>query len=140
MSSDAERAAAEKTEADKKAAEDASAAATAAAASAWPTGGYTAFIPLLIISVLAVLASCVDLSTICVVRACLDQYQYVVSSVNAMLVIYLWIKLVEKLPIYSARIMSFCTYSSFSFIQQRVHVNGRPSILWYTTEARAGYI
>ena len=102
MSSDAERAAAEKTEADKKAAKDAAAAATTTAASAWPTGGYTAFIPLLIISVLAVLASCVDLSTICVVRACLDQYQYVVSSVNAMLVIYLWIKLVEKLPIYLA--------------------------------------
>ena len=102
MSSDAERAAAEKTEADKKAAEDASAAATAAAASAWPTGGYTAFIPLLIISVFAVLASCVDLSNICVVRACLDQYQYVPSSVNAMLVIYLWIKLVEKLPIFLA--------------------------------------
>ena len=76
MSSDAERAAAEKTEADKKAAEDASAAAavTAAAASAWPTEGYNTFIPLLIISVLAVLASCVDLSTACVIRACLDQY------------------------------------------------------------------
>ena len=103
MSSAAERAAAEKTEADKKAAEDASAAAaTAAATSARPTGGYTAFIPLLIISVLAVLASCVYLSTICVVRACLDQYQYVPSSINAMLVIYLWIKLVKKLPIYSA--------------------------------------
>ena len=103
MSSDAERAAAEKTEADKKAAEDTSAAAaTVAAASAWPTGGYTAFISLLIISVLAVLASCVDLSTICIVRAHLDQYQYVVSSVNAMLVIYLWIKLVEKLPIFLA--------------------------------------
>ena len=101
MSSDAERAAAEKTEADKKAAEDASAAATAAAASAWLTGGYTAFIPLLIISVLAVLASCVYLSTVCVVRACLDQYEYVLNSVNAMLVIYLRIKLVKKLPIYS---------------------------------------
>ena len=90
MSTDADRAVTEKAEADKKAAEDASAAAvTAAAASAWPIGGYTAFIPLLIISVLEVLASCVDLSTICVVRARLDQYQYVVSSVNAMLVIYL---------------------------------------------------
>ena len=73
MSTNAERAAAEKTEADKKAAEDATAAAIAAAASAWPTGGYTAFIPLLIISALAMLASCVDLSTVCVVRACLDQ-------------------------------------------------------------------
>ena len=101
MSTDAERAAAEKAEAGKKAAEDA-AAATTAATSAWPTGGYNAFIPLQIIFVLAVLASCVDLSTVCVVRACLDQYQYVVSSVNAMLVIYLWIKLVEKLPIFLA--------------------------------------
>ena len=108
MSTDADRAAAEKAEADKKAVEDASAAATAAAASAWPIGGYTAFIPLLIISVLAVIASCVDLSTICVVRARLDQYQYVVSSVNAMLVIYLWIKLVEKLPIFLA-VISFRT-------------------------------
>ena len=106
MSSDAERAAAEKTKADKKAAEDASAGATAASASAWPTGGYTAFIPLLIISVLAVLASCVDLSTICVVRACLDQYRHVVSSVNAMLVICLWIKLVEKLPVFLAGSLS----------------------------------
>ena len=39
---------------------------------------------------------------VCVVRACLDKYQYVVSFVNAMLIIYLWIKLVEKLPIYLA--------------------------------------
>ena len=78
MSSNAERAVAEKTEADKKAAEDA-AVATTAAASAWPTGGYNAFIPLLIIFVLAVLAVCVDLSTVCLVRACLDQSQYVVN-------------------------------------------------------------
>ena len=47
MSTDAERAAAEKAKADKKAAEDA-AAATNAAASAWPTGGYNSFIPLLL--------------------------------------------------------------------------------------------
>ena len=104
MSTDADRTAAEKAEADKKAAEDAAAAVTAARASAWPTGGYNTFIPLLIISILAVLALCVDLSTVCVVHACLVVYQYVVNSVNAMLVIYLWIKLVEKLPIYSAHI------------------------------------
>ena len=69
---DAELAAAEKAEADKKAVEDA-AAATKAAASAWPTGGYNSFIPLLIIFILAVLAVCVDLSTACLVRACLNQ-------------------------------------------------------------------
>jgi hypothetical protein len=98
--SDADCLAAEKLEAEKKAAEDAAAASTAAA-SAWPTGGYNTFIPLLFIFVLAVLAVCVDVSTVCVVRAWLDQNQYVVNSVNAMLVIYLWIKLVKKLPIYS---------------------------------------
>ena len=101
MSIDPDRAVAEKAEADKKVAEDA-AAATKAAASAWPTGGYNSFIPLLIIDVLAVLASCVDLSTVCVVCACLVEYQYVVNSANAMLVVYLWIKLIEKLPIYLA--------------------------------------
>ena len=100
MSTDADRAAAEKAEADKKVAEDA-AAATKAAASAWPTGGYNSFIPLLIIFILAVLAVCVDLSTVCLVRACLDQSQYIINLVNAMLVIYSWINLIEKLPIYS---------------------------------------
>ena len=99
MSTDADRAAAEKAEADKKVAEDV-AAATNAAASAWPTGGYNSFIPLLIIFILAVLAVCVDLSTVCLVRACLDQSQYVINLVNAMLVIYSWINLIEKLPIY----------------------------------------
>ena len=102
MSTDADRAAAEKAEADKKVSEDA-AAATKAAASAWPTGGYNSFIPLLIIFILAVLAVCVDLSTVCLVRACLDQSQYVINLVNAMLVIYSWINLIEKLPIYSTR-------------------------------------
>ena len=73
MSTDAERATAEKTEADKKAAEDA-AADTKAAASAWPTGGYNSFIPLLLFSVLAMLALYVDLSAIIVVCACLTEY------------------------------------------------------------------
>ena len=101
MSTDAKRAAAEKIEADKKAAEDAAAAVTAAAASAWPSGGYNTFISLLLIFVSVVLAVCVDLSIVCLVRACLDQSQYVLNAVNAMLEIYLLIKLVEKLPIYS---------------------------------------
>jgi len=98
MSTDADRAAAEKLEAEKKAAED----AAAAAASAWPTGGYNSFIPLLFITVLAILALCVDVSTVSVVCACITEYQHVFISVNAMLVICSWIKLIEKLPIYSA--------------------------------------
>ena len=101
MSTDAERAAAEKAEADKKAAEDA-AAATKAAASAWPTGGYNSFIPLLLFSVLAMLALYVDLSAISIVCACMIEYQYAFICVNAMLVIFPWIKLIEKLPIYLA--------------------------------------
>ena len=100
MSTDAERAAAEKAEADKKAAEDA-AAATKAAASAWPTVGYNSFIPLLLFSVLAMLALYVDLSAISVVCASLTEYQYVFIFVNVVLVIYLWINLIKKLPIYS---------------------------------------
>ena len=83
MSTDADRAAAEKAEADKKAAED----AAAAAAANWPIGGYNSFIPLLFIYVLAVLALLVDVSTVCVVRACLDRNQYAINSVNTMLMI-----------------------------------------------------
>ena len=65
MSTNAESAAAEKAEADKKAVED---------ASAWPTGGYNSFIPLLLFSVLAMLALYVDLSAISVVCASLTEY------------------------------------------------------------------
>ena len=101
MSTDADRAAAEKAEAEKKAAEDA--AAAAAAASAWPIGGYNSFIPLLFITVLAILALCVDVSTVSVVCACMIEYQHVINSVNAMIMIYSWIKLIEKLSIFSTR-------------------------------------
>ena len=63
MSTDADRATAEKAEADKKAVEDAAAAATITTA-VWPIGGYTSLIPLVFLSVVAVLAVCVDVSTI----------------------------------------------------------------------------
>ena len=92
MSTDADRAAAEKAEAEKKAAED----AAAAAAANWPIGGYNSLIPLLFISVLAVLALCVDVSTACVVHASMIEYQHVINSVNAMIMIYSWIKLIEN--------------------------------------------
>ena len=101
MSTDTDRAAAEKAEADKKAAEDAAAAVTATA-TAWPIGGYTSLIPLVFLSVVAVLAVCVDVSTICVVHALLDHNQYVINAVHVMLMIYSWINLIEKLPIYSS--------------------------------------
>ena len=98
MSTDADCAAAEKAEAEKKAAED----AAAAAAANWPIGGYNSFIPLLFITVLAILALCVDVSTVSVVCACMIEYQHVINSVNAMIMIYSWIKLIGKLPIFSA--------------------------------------
>ena len=50
MSTDADRAAAEKAEADKKTAEDAAAVATVTSA-AWPIRGYTSLIPLVFLSV-----------------------------------------------------------------------------------------
>ena len=87
MSTDADRAATEKAEADKKAAEDAAAAATATAA-AWPIGGYTSFIPLVFLSVIAVLTICVDVSTMCVVHALLDRNQCVINAVHVMLMIH----------------------------------------------------
>ena len=99
MSTDADRAAAEKAEADKKAAEDAAAAATATAA-AWPIGGYTSLIPLVFLSVVAVLAICVDVSTMCVVHALLDRNQCVINAVHIMLIIHSWINLIKKLSIY----------------------------------------
>ena len=83
MSTDADRAAAEKAEAEKKAAED----AAAAAAANWPIGGYNSLIPLLFLTVLAILALCADVSTVSVVCACITEYQHVFISVNAILVI-----------------------------------------------------
>ena len=49
------------------------------------------------------LALYVDLSAISVVCASLTEYQYAFICVNAMLVIYSWINLIEKLPIYSTQ-------------------------------------
>ena len=97
MSTDADRAAAE------KAADDAAVAATATAA-AWPIGGYTSLIPLMFLSVVAVLAICVDVTTMCVVHALLDHNQYVINAVHVMLMIYSWINLIKKLHIYSSNI------------------------------------
>ena len=96
MSIDANHAAAEKAEADKKAA----AAAAAATTAAWPIGGYTSFIILVFLSVITVLAICVDVSTICVVHALLDRNQCVINVVHVMLMIYSWINLIEKLSIF----------------------------------------
>ena len=106
MNTDADRLAAEKVAADKRAADEAAAAAAAAAASAaatanWPTGGYNSLIPLLLILVCAVLFICVDVSTICLVRHNMIKYQYVLSTVYVMLIIYYWINLIEILLIFT---------------------------------------
>ena len=105
MSTDAGRLAAEKSAADKRTADKAAAAAAAVASAAatanWPTGGYNSLIPLLLISVCAVLVICVDVSTICLVRDNMIKYQYVLSNVYVMLMIYFWINLIEILLIFT---------------------------------------
>ena len=95
MSTDADRVVAEKAAADKRIADktDASAAATAD----WPTGGYNTFTPLLFTFMCAVLVVCVDVSTICLVRAYIIKIQYVISTAYVMFMIYYWIKLIKQL-------------------------------------------
>ena len=99
MSTNADRLAAEKAAADKRAADEA--AASAAATANWPIGGYNSFIPLLIISMSTVLVICVDASTICLVHEKMIKYQYVLSIVHVMLMIYSWINLIGKLLIFT---------------------------------------
>ena len=89
----------EKAAADKRIADEAT--ASAAAAANWPTGGYNMFIPLLFISIFAVLVICVDVSTICLVYAYTIKFQYVISTVYVMFMIYHWINLIGNLPIFS---------------------------------------
>ena len=95
MSTDADRAAAEKAAADKRIADEAD--AFAAATADWPTGGYNTFTPLLFTFMCAVLVVCVDVSTICLVRAYIIKIQYVISTAYVMFMIYYWIKLIEQL-------------------------------------------
>ena len=71
------------------------AAASAAATANWPTGGYNMLIPLLIISLSAVLVICVDVSTICLVHGFIIKFQYVISTTHVMYMIYSWINLIE---------------------------------------------
>ena len=96
MSTDVDRAAAEKAVADKRISTD-EADASAAATADWPTGGYNTFIPLLFTFMCAVLVVCVDVSTICLLRVYIIKIQYVISTAYVMFMIYYWIKLIEKL-------------------------------------------
>ena len=97
---DADKAAADKAASDKRIADEA--ASSAADPANWPTGGYNMLTLILIISMCAVLVVCVDVSTICLVCAYIMNFQYVISTVYIMFMIYSWIKLIENLPIYSA--------------------------------------
>ena len=58
-------------------------------------------IPLLTISLSAVLVICVDVSTICLVRSFIMKFQYVISTVYAMFMIYSWINLIRKFLIFT---------------------------------------
>ena len=93
MSTDADHAAAEKAVADKRITDKAN--ASTAATADWPIGGYNTFTPLLFIFMCAVLVVCVDVSTICLVRAYIIKIQYVISTAYVMFMIYYWIKLIE---------------------------------------------
>lgn len=85
----------------QEAANAAAATASAAATANWPIGGYNTFIPLLFIYMSAVLAICVDLSTVYLVHDNIVKYQYVLSTIYVMLMIYSWISLIEKLLIFT---------------------------------------
>ena len=89
MSTDTDRAAAEKAAADKRIADEAD--ASAAAMADWLTGGYNTFTPLLFTFMCAVLVVCVDVSTICLVRAYIIKIQYVISTAYVMFMIYYWL-------------------------------------------------
>lgn len=102
MATEANKLGVEKLEAEKKAAVDAIVAA--AAASSWPTRGYNTLIPLLLIFLCVVLASSVDVSTICLLRDYMVKYQYVLNTAYVMRMIYLWIILIKKLLMYSTEI------------------------------------
>ena len=79
----------------------AAAAASAAATTNWPSGGYNMFIPLLFISMSAVLVICVDVPTISLVHAYIIKFQYVISTAHILFMIYSWINLIEQLLKYS---------------------------------------
>ena len=82
----------EKAAADKRIADE----ATASAATVnWPTEGYNMLIPLLSISLSAILVICVDVSTICLVHGFSIKFQYAISTAHVMFMIYSWINLIK---------------------------------------------
>ena len=83
----------------KKATDDAEAAA-AAAALAWPTGRCDLFIPRLLILVLVVYVLLIDGSALCSVRASMLWYSYEMHTFYAMLTVYSWISIIEKVLIF----------------------------------------
>ena len=86
MGTDADRLVADKAAADKRVADEA--AASAAATANWPIRGYNMLIPLVFISMCAVLVICVDVSTVCLVCTYITKIQYVIRTVYAMFMIY----------------------------------------------------
>ena len=99
----------------KKASADAGAAA-AAPAVAWPTGGYDSFIPYLLVHVLAVYMLFIDGSVLCTVRAHMLTYRYEMHTVFSMFTVYSWIRLFEKVLIFTTQVrtrLQAQVYSSF---------------------------
>ena len=87
------------TAAKKKATDDAEADA-AAAALVWPTGGYDLFIPHLLVLMLVVYVLLIEGSILCSVRASMLRYRYEMHTFYALLTVYSWISLIEKVLIF----------------------------------------
>ena len=81
-------------------------AAAAAAALAGPTGGYDSFIPYLLVHGLAVYMLFIDVSVLCTVCAHMLRYRYEMHTIFAMLIVYSWIRLIEKVLTWQIRYAS----------------------------------
>ena len=78
------------------------------------------FVPLLFISICAVLVICVDVSTIYLVHAYIIKFQYVISTAIVMFMIYYWINLIKQLPTYSTdlRCLLALTSATYTFTRR----------------------
>ena len=108
MSSEAEKAAAEKlaqeeAAAAKKIADELAAASSASVAAIWPNGGYDLLTPFIFVFIYAMLIVCVHICVIYVDLSCMVKYQYKINLACVMFMIYLGIKLLGKLLIYPTR-------------------------------------
>src|SRR4051812_22879237 len=68
---------------------------------AWPTAGYDSFILFILVYMLAVYVLYIDVSMQGFIRASMFSFRYEMHVVNAMLIVYSWIRLTENVLIYT---------------------------------------